>query len=145
MIAPVTKENEQVWAELNIELWPECSVEGQLEELASGFLKNQFLYYINDIAIAFLSLSVRRDYVSGADNKEDYPVGYLEGIYIKPEYRKCGIGRKLVEFSKQWARENGCKTFASDCLIGNSDSEKWHKKIGFTEAERTISFAMKLG
>jgi aminoglycoside 6'-N-acetyltransferase I len=141
MIVPVTKANEEAWAELSLALWPEVAKEELLKERALGNLVNEFLYLYNDEAVAFISLSLRFDYVEGTNTS---PVAYLEGIYVKPEYRKKGIARALMEFAKEWALVKGCKELASDCELENKTSEAFHKKIGFKEANRLICFTMEL-
>ncbi|MCL2362002.1 MAG: GNAT family N-acetyltransferase [Defluviitaleaceae bacterium] len=141
MIIPVSKKNEFEWANLNAALWPKTTASDALKDRAAGNLPNEYLYYINDEAAAFISLSLRRDYVEGTDES---PVGYLEAIYVKPEYRKHGIASKLVSFAKEWAISNGCTELASDCELCNEDSRLFHTKIGFEEANRIICFTMKL-
>jgi GNAT superfamily N-acetyltransferase len=39
---------------------------------------------------------------------------------------------------------NGCREVASDCLLENTDSYKFHQKIGFEETERAIFFLKPL-
>ena len=142
MIVSVSAENQNCWAELCASLWPHHSVEFFLKEREKNDnLHNEFLYFINDEAVAFTSLSLRHDYVEGTKSS---PVGYLEGIYVKPEYRKQGIAQKMVDFAKKWAKEKGCLEFASDCLIENDDSRKFHNKIGFKEANTIVCFTMRI-
>lgn len=72
------------------------------------------------------------------------PVGYLEGIYVKEEYRRKGIGQKLLNFGTFWVKEKGCKEFASDCEIDNIESLSFHTKMGFLEVSRNIHFNKQL-
>ena len=142
MIIPVTKENELRWAELCVALWPEHTVEDMLRERSGGgLLQNEFLYMSGGEAAAFLSLSLRHDYVEGTDSS---PVGYLEGIYVKPEMQGKGVGRELTEFAKAWSRERGCSALASDCELYNEESRMFHEKVGFREENRIICYVMDL-
>jgi len=141
MIVQVSNENEKIWAELCAALWPYHDAEFFIGERSGGGYKNEFLYVINNEAAAFVSLSARHDYVEGADSS---PVGYIEGIYVKPEFREHGVARRLVEFAKAWSVENGCSELASDCLIDNDDSRKFHNSVGFEEANVCVHFMMKL-
>jgi len=141
MIVPVTKENENIWAELCVALWPHCKIDEMLELRGGKEYKNEFLYSRENEFIAFISLSIRNDYVEGTDSS---PVGYVEGIYVKPAHQSKGIARELVEFAKSWSRENGCAELASDCLVENEDSRAFHNKIGFKEANTVVCFTMKL-
>jgi len=141
MIVPVSIENESKWAELCVALWSDNVVEDMLEERRNGELQNEFLYMADDEAVAFMSLSLRYDYVEGTDSN---PVGYLEGIYVKPDFRGRGIAAKLVGFAKEWAISQGCSELASDCELDNESSRLFHGKIGFEEANRIICFKMDL-
>ena len=141
MIIPVSKENERTWAELCTALWPGDSIEEWIQDGQSNGYENQFLYMLDGEAVAFISLSLRHDYVEG---RETSPVGYLEGIYVKPEHQNKGIARELVEFAKKWSVEKGCSQLASDCEIDNHISRKFHNKVGFEEANTIVCFIMDL-
>jgi aminoglycoside 6'-N-acetyltransferase I len=141
VIISVSKENEKEWAELCVALWSENSTFDMLKELHTGELPNEYLYVMDEKAVAFLSLSLRNDYVEGTDSS---PVGYIEGIYVKPSFRGRGIATKLVNFAKEWAISKGCSELASDCELDNEDSRVFHGKIGFDEVNRIICFTMSL-
>jgi len=140
MIIPVSKKNENEWIELCIALWPDTTAEDLIEGRTTYKLSD-FLYYVDDEVVAFISLSMRHEYVPGT---ETTPVGYLEGIYVKPEFRKQGIAKELVTYAKEWAFSQGCNEMASDVELHNEDSQLFHEKIGFTEVPRFISYTMNL-
>ena len=141
MIKPVSCENKNEWAQLACALWPELTTTQALQELADGKRPNEFIYYVDEQPAAFISLSLRHDYVEGTSSS---PVGYLEGIYVKPDCRKRGIANELVQFAKQWSISMGCTELASDCELGNEASRIFHEHVGFTEANRVICFTMGL-
>jgi len=141
MIIPVTKETEKEWAEMCVALCPVDSYDEWIQEGRDKNYEDEFVYLHNGEAVAFLNVSLRNDYVEGTSSN---PVGYLEAIYVKPEFRYQGIARKLVEFAKQWSIENGCSEFASDCEIENEESRRFHNKIGFEEANTIVCFTMDL-
>ena len=141
MIVPVTTENENEWAKLCVALWSDNTTDDMLKEFHSGELPNEYLYMMGSEAVAFISLSLRHDYVEGTDSS---PVGYWEGIYVKPDFRGGGIAGKLVDFAKEWSISKGCSELASDCELDNGDSRLFHGKIGFEEANRIICFTMNL-
>ena len=140
MIVPVSKKNEKEWLELCIALWPDTTVQDLIEGRATYKLSD-FLYYINDEAVAFISLSIRHEYVEGTESS---PVGYIEGIYVKPDHRKRGIANKLVAHAKDWAFSQGCNEIASDTELHNEDSQIFHEKIGFVEANRVVCYSLNL-
>ncbi|WP_310602579.1 aminoglycoside 6'-N-acetyltransferase [Anaerosporobacter sp.] len=140
MIVQVNEKNETLWAELCVSLWPTHTIEEMLQERRDGLFSHEFIYYIDDEAVGFMSLSIRSDYVEGTDSS---PVGYLEGIYVKPNYRKQGIAKALVDYAKKWAKEQECTELASDCELDNETSILFHKQLGFQEQNRIVCFTMK--
>lgn len=100
-----------------------------------------FLLMVADRPAGFAQCQLRRDYVEGAHTS---PVGYLEGIFVLPEYRSQGRAKELLAHCEQWAREQGCTEFASDCELENSGSLAFHLKMGFAEANRIICFTKEL-
>lgn len=100
-----------------------------------------FLLSMDGRPAGFAQCQLRRDYVEGTETS---PVGYLEGIYVLPEYRSQGRARELLVCCEQWARDQGCTEFASDCELDNDGSLAFHLKMGFTEANRIICFTKHL-
>jgi|GEM_PF-772156 len=84
----------------------------------------------------FVEASLR----SRADGCTTQPVGYVEGIFVQPEFRRRGIARALIDAAEQWATSNGCVEFASDCRIENEASIHFHRSLGFDIAKRLVHF-----
>jgi len=141
MIVPVTKENETSWAELCVELWEELTVDSVIRMSHEGLFKNEFLYFEDDKPAAFLSLSLRSDYVEGTKSRL---TGYIEGLYVRPEFRRKGIAEKFVKYAKEWSEGFGCTELASDCTIDNEASQAFHKYMGFTETNRIVCYIVTL-
>ena len=59
-----------------------------------------------DSGIAF----VRTD-LPDAEGKR---TGYVEGLYIRPEFRGRGLARRFLIAARNWSREQQCQAFASD-------------------------------
>lgn len=55
---------------------------------------------------------------------------YLEDLYIKPEYRGRGYGRKVLQKLAQIAVERGCGRLEWWCLDWNAPSITFYKKLG---------------
>ena len=92
-------------------------------------------------SIGFSQCQLRHDYVEGTKSS---PVGYLEGIFVDGAHRRLGYAARLLSACEGWAKEKGCREFASDCELTNTDSLKFHLSLGFTEANRIICFTKKL-
>ncbi len=129
---------------LALELWPSHSFSELKTEFDALLVSTDIAIFLVgniDEAIGFAEVSIRRDYVEGTTTS---PVGYLEGIYIKPSFQHQGYGRQLVAACEKWAKEQHCLEFASDCELVNNDSILFHQKCGFSEVNRIVNFTKKL-
>jgi aminoglycoside 6'-N-acetyltransferase I len=130
------------WLSLRNALWPQCTPEQHLSEMAS-FLSSperyaQFVAYSGlGEAVGLVEASVRTDYVNGADSS---PVAFLEGIYVVPEARRKGVAAALVAAVTRRALDVGCRELASDALLENQASHAVHRALGFQETERVVFF-----
>lgn len=84
--------------------------------------------------VGFLEASIR-PFVE--DCQTDH-VGYLEGWYVEPLYRRHGIGKELVRAAENWARGRGATEMASDSEVGNELSLKAHLNLGYEETSRLV-------
>ena len=144
MIRKATTGDSGVLAEMAVQMWDSHTVaelETEFVETLNDSQSAFFIKYINDLPVGFAQCGLRTDYVEGTETS---PVGYLEGIFVKEEYRKNGYAKELLFACEKWAKEIGCSEFASDCEIDNMDSLKFHMAMGFDEANRIICFKKKL-
>ena len=118
------------------------------EELIQGFTEADaaeegavFIAEEDGQAVGFAQCALRHDYVEGTETS---PVGYLEGIFVDEAHRRRGYAVRLLSACESWAKEKGCREFASDCELTNTDSLKFHLSLGFTEANRIICFTKNL-
>lgn len=131
-------------AELAVGMWDTHSVRELAEEFSEVISQENgqvFLKYDNGTPVGFAQCQLRYDYVEGTDSS---PVGYLEGIFVKENYRRKGYAKELLSECEKWAKEKGCREFASDCEIDNDSSFRFHISAGFEEANRIICFTKKL-
>lgn len=92
-------------------------------------------------AIGFAEAAIRNDYVNGTVTS---PVGFLEGLYVTPEFRQQGVARELVATVEDWVASAGCQELASDAEIENDASQEMHRALGFEETERVVFFRKRL-
>ena len=90
--------------------------------------------------VGFLEASIR-PFVE--DCHTDH-VGYLEGWFVESEFRRYGIGKKLVREAEKWARNKGCEEMASDAEIGNDLSLTAHLKLGYEETSQLVHLRKEL-
>ena len=50
----------------------------------------------------------------------------------------------MIGAFEKWARRMGCREVASDCEIGNVESEALHLACDFDEANRIICFVKRV-
>ena len=144
MIRQATGSDVQTVAAFALRLWPdhaEADLQGKFEALLSDPACAVFLYEADGEAAGFAQCQLRRDYVEGTETS---PVGYLEGVFVAEPFRNRGVASSLLFACENWARERGCKEFASDCELTNTDSLRFHLSAGFSEANRIICFVKKL-
>ena len=126
-------------------LWPKVSLgyhELEMTQLLSGHGYTAYVLDRGDGRLGgFAEVSIR-PYANGCESR---PVGYLEGWYVDQDLRHRGVGKRLVAEGERWAGGQGCREFASDCLLDNATSETAHKAMGFEEVERLICFRKPLG
>ena len=131
-------------AGLAIQMWEDNVLEelaAELAEIINSAEAAVFLGTADGQAIGFAQCQLRHDYVEGTETS---PVGYLEGIFIEEAYRRKGFAKQLLAACENWAMEQGCTEFASDCELDNTESLKFHLGMGFEEANRVICFTKKL-
>ncbi|MCK9575128.1 MAG: aminoglycoside 6'-N-acetyltransferase [Clostridia bacterium] len=126
--------------ELENKLWKKHTIEELALETLNQIRDDKnafFLAYDGVRAIGFSHISMRYEYVEGCNSS---PTGYLEGIFVLKEYRRKQVASNLVVNCEEFAKQNGCLQFASDCEIKNIASIKFHRHVGFCIAKRNIHF-----
>ena len=88
----------------------------------------------------FLEASIR----PFVEDCETDHVGYLEGWFVDPEFRRHGVGRMLVSLAEEWARSRGCTEMASDAEFGNEMSLAAHTRLGYQETSRLVHLRKEL-
>ena len=144
MIRQANQEDSPVVAQLAAQMWLSHTAEDLTDEFNSLLRKSDaavFLCLTGDKPIGFAQCQLRYDYVEGTETS---PVGYLEGIFVAEEYRRQGYAAKLLDACEQWAKDQGCTEFASDCELENTRSLAFHLRCGFQEANRIICCTKKI-
>jgi aminoglycoside 6'-N-acetyltransferase I len=145
-VRPIKEEDIAEWFRLRKLLWEGSSDDEHKAEMRDIYehTETQFVLVAETEErklVGFLEASIR-PFVE--DCHTDH-VGYLEGWYVEPEFRRYGIGRKLVRGAENWARSKGCQEMASDAEIGNDLSFKAHQNLGYEETSRLVHLRKDLG
>lgn len=134
------------WTALRAELWPEDATDDHRAEVVEALASEKdIVAYVAEATdgrlAGFVEAALRHDYVNGCDTS---PVGFVEGLYVRPEFRSAQVGRALCEAVADWARRQGCRELASDALADNVASHAFHQAVGFEETERVVYFRKAL-
>jgi len=81
---------------------------------------------------------------SVADGCPTGTVGYIEAWYVDPDVRRGGYGRALLAAAERWAVDQGYREMASDALLDNEVSHQAHKRSGYEEVDRVITYRKTL-
>jgi len=137
-----------VWSAMRQRLWPHYPL-SELTDDATRMIAgdptpyiaiNTLLAEVDGKAIGFAEVSIR----GNADGCETSPVGYLEGWYVEPQFRKQGIGGALVSAAEDWIVEQGCSEMGSDAYADNEMSRAAHRALGFHEKRAVVRFTKNL-
>jgi aminoglycoside 6'-N-acetyltransferase I len=144
-ILPLNHTLVEMWISMRKLVRPETDVQQQLDEayflLEHTEKMNVFICkFKSGEPMGFIEVSVR-DFAEGCLSS---PVGYIEGWFVREEFRNSGIGRLLVLAAERWARTRGCIEIASDADVDNESSRKAHTKLGFEHVADISCFRKKL-
>lgn len=143
-IIPPRDALEADWLALRAELWPAVTRAEHLHDMADALARGhcvRLAVTVDAQAVGFVEASRRVDYVNGTASS---PVGFLEGLYVAPRWRRQGIARALVDAVIGWASAQGCTELASDSLLENEAAHAVHRALGFEETERVVYFRRTL-
>jgi aminoglycoside 6'-N-acetyltransferase I len=71
---------------------------------------------------------------------DSQPVPFLEGIFVRPQFRRLGVGARLIAHIEDFVAARGFHELGSDALIDNHESHAAHRGWGFSEMERVVYF-----
>ena len=132
------------WTDMRASLWPdeppqahERGIESMLgSKDAWGFIAET----VDGTPAGFAEVAIRQ-YANGCESQ---PVPFLEGIWVKPQFRRQGIGARLIEHVDAFLAARGFREMGSDTQIDNSASQAAHMGWGFCETERVVYFRKSL-
>lgn len=144
-VRPLHDDDINEWFRLRKLLWDELTDDEHKDEMTDIYEHTDSqLVLVAEIdtgkLIGFLEASIR----PFVEDCETDNVGYLEGWFVEPLYRKRGIGARLVEAAENWAREKDCEEMASDAEVGNDLSLTAHQKLGYQETSRLVHLRKEL-
>jgi len=144
ILDPIQKNEFPVWREMRECVYESLSNDFHDKEM-SQIIKREdwFCLFIKDNEnkiLGFVELS-SRNVVDGCLSS---PVAYIEGLFIKKEYRENGLGSKSIEVIKSWCKERGFTELGADTELVNKRAQKFFNAVGFHETFRIVEFCTKI-
>ncbi|MDE5977547.1 MAG: GNAT family N-acetyltransferase [Turicibacter sp.] len=106
---------------LALVLWPDDSMPATALKIVETMCSNKgayFLVFTDNEAVGFAQTTIKTHL-----NEETHPqlMGYIEGLFIKKNYRSEEVVQQLVNLGKQWAIEQGCGQFKGESFSSIQD------------------------
>lgn len=60
-------------------------------------------------------------------------IPYVSIISVDKEYRRKGIGTKIIHFTERWLSRHGHTALYSSSQANEPEPQTWHRRIGFEE------------
>lgn len=143
-ISPLKPEEFDDWVTLSLALFTDYTreeMEMRLKRRAQLNKNQTLLAKTHGRSVGFVTVSIRNDHVEGTSTS---PVGYLESIYVAPEYRNRGVARALFQQGESWCRDRGCSEMGSDTWQWNREAQQFHEQLGFREENILVHFHKKI-
>ena len=62
----------------------------------------------------------------------------IENVGVIPEYKRKGIGRRLLQELTRWAKKKGAQRLYLNCYIRNKEALSFYKRLGFKEIDVSL-------
>jgi aminoglycoside 6'-N-acetyltransferase I len=145
LIRPYKESDWDEWFRMNQALFPTQSLEEDEAEMRAILAASDSEVFVIErpdgkTLAGFVEVGTR----SVVDGCLSSPVGYIEAWYVDPDIRRTGYGRALLDRAEKWAIAQGYSEMGSDALIDNDVSHAAHRKCGYIEVDRVITYRKTL-
>ncbi len=112
------------------------------EEKLSNLIKNNeiFVAIINKEIVGYVIISSREMKMEGYIYRKQIKI---EAIGVDENYRNQGVGSKLLEFMKEYARENNYTDIKLTVNEENESAKHLYEKVGFKVENIAYSMPIK--
>jgi aminoglycoside 6'-N-acetyltransferase I len=132
------------WIDMRASLWPDDSLSLHAEAIEAMLAGDEAWGFMAEtsegVPAAFAEIAIRK-YANGCCSQ---PVPFLEGIFVRLEFRRQGAGVRLIAHVEAFLAARGFSELGSDALIDNHASHAAHRGWGFAETERVVYFRKAL-
>lgn len=78
-------------------------------------------------ASGFIHVTTATDYYS------DSATAHIADVVVAPEAEGRGVGRALISYAEEWARQRGFAMLTLNVFIANDRARRVYRKLGFEE------------
>jgi GNAT superfamily N-acetyltransferase len=107
------------------------------KEYFSDLIENNYviLATVDNEPVGYLAGSLYQD---DTYSYYDGLTAELDNMFIEEEYRKLGIGSKLINAFTEWCKKQSAKRIFVTATIGNDNTIEFYKKHGFKDLNITL-------
>jgi GNAT superfamily N-acetyltransferase len=69
----------------------------------------------------------------------------IGGLVVDRDYRRQGIGRRLLARAEEWAARHGCSVVRLTSSVKRVEAHTFYERLGYTNLKTQYSFAKRLG
>ncbi len=143
-LQPIDIEQLGLWGNMRRAIYPTLNESYNQVEMAEIIKRpDWFCYFISldeDQHVGLVELSSRNI----VDSCISSPVAYLEGLYLQPNYRNQGIGKRVMQLITKWCADEGFKELATDAELDNVRAQRFYTQLGFEETDRVVAFRFEI-
>jgi GNAT superfamily N-acetyltransferase len=110
MVREATREDLNNWIEMRTALWPGEDHRSELLAYFDGQLDEPVIVFMlieNRTTAGFVELSIRLD-------QEERSHGFIEGLFVKPAFRRSGAFIDLIQYALRWSAKAGFESVLAD-------------------------------
>lgn len=110
------------------ELLKQLTIVGDIEDhqINNNIFDNVYVYCIDDSVIGCATILIEDKIIHNGGR-----VGHIEDVVVGDNHRGKGIGKLLIEYCSNIAKEAGCYKVILDC---NTNNVKFYENCGFTRS-----------
>ena len=71
-------------------------------------------------------------------------IGVLHDLYVRPEHRRHGVGRALIDACREQARERGVARLGWDTAPGNSTAQRLYDSLPDVSRSEWVAYSLDI-